>query len=92
MFWESVNAIGVRQGPAVISIWDDGYGISVPNEHQIAKATSRAARRLPARARQEGGFDVYRVRGWALSALENLSRRRGHGSPRARAAIITWWR
>ena len=37
MFWESVNAIGVLQAPAVISIWDDGYGISVPNELQITK-------------------------------------------------------
>lgn len=28
MFWETVNTIGVLQCPAVISIWDDGYGIS----------------------------------------------------------------
>ena len=32
---EAINAIGVLQVPAVISIWDDGYGISVPNEYQI---------------------------------------------------------
>ena len=37
MFWESVNASGVLQGPMVVSIWDDGYGISVPNEFQITK-------------------------------------------------------
>ena len=30
MFWESVNAIGVLKAPAVITIYDDGYGISVP--------------------------------------------------------------
>ncbi len=36
-FWEAVNAIGVLHVPVIISIWDDEYGISVPNEHQITK-------------------------------------------------------
>jgi TPP-dependent pyruvate/acetoin dehydrogenase alpha subunit len=36
-FWETVNAIGVLRLPVVISIWDDEYGISVPNIHQITK-------------------------------------------------------
>ena len=37
MFWETVNAIGVLQAPAVIAILDDGYGISVPNPIQFTK-------------------------------------------------------
>jgi hypothetical protein len=37
MFWEAINAIGVLQAPVVLSIWDDGYGISVPNEYQHTK-------------------------------------------------------
>ena len=37
MFWEAVNAVGVLQAPMLLSIWDDGYGISVPNELQITK-------------------------------------------------------
>ena len=37
MFWESVNAIGVLQAPAVITVYDDGYGISVPNQFQMVK-------------------------------------------------------
>ena len=37
MFWESLNAVGVLGGPMVLSIWDDGYGISVSNEHQVTK-------------------------------------------------------
>ena len=37
LFWEAINAIGVLQGPMVLSIWDDGYGISVTNRHQITK-------------------------------------------------------
>lgn len=37
MFWESINAIGVLQAPALVSIWDDCYGISVSSEHQLVK-------------------------------------------------------
>ena len=32
LFWESVNAAGVLQVPLIISVWDDGYGISVPKK------------------------------------------------------------
>ena len=70
VFWEAVNAIGVLQAPAVISIWDDGYGISVPNEHQLVKADLSAL--LSGFQRAQGGrsgFDVYRVRGWDYPAL-----------------------
>ncbi len=38
-FWESVNAIGVMGVPMVISVWDDGYGISVPIEYQTTKSS-----------------------------------------------------
>ena len=37
LFWEAVNAIGVLHAPAVITIYDDGYGISVPNQFQMVK-------------------------------------------------------
>jgi pyruvate/2-oxoglutarate/acetoin dehydrogenase E1 component/TPP-dependent pyruvate/acetoin dehydrogenase alpha subunit len=75
MFWESVNALGVLQAPAVISIWDDGYGISVPNEYQVTKGDLSALlsgfQRVPDKigANQPGGFDVYTVRGWDYPAL-----------------------
>jgi pyruvate/2-oxoglutarate/acetoin dehydrogenase E1 component/TPP-dependent pyruvate/acetoin dehydrogenase alpha subunit len=70
MFWEAVNAIGVLGAPAVISIWDDGYGISVPNEYQITKGDLSALlsgfRRAPG-SRQ--GYDVYAVKGWDYAGL-----------------------
>src|SRR6476661_8851511 len=70
MFWEAVNAIGVLGAPAMISIWDDGYGISVPNEHQITKGDLSALlagfRRAPG-SRQ--GYDVYAVKGWDYAGL-----------------------
>ncbi|MFN5637265.1 MAG: thiamine pyrophosphate-dependent enzyme, partial [Flavobacteriales bacterium] len=36
-FWETMNAAGVLQVPMVMSVWDDGYGISVPRELQTTK-------------------------------------------------------
>ncbi|MGB9634655.1 MAG: thiamine pyrophosphate-dependent dehydrogenase E1 component subunit alpha, partial [Chloroflexaceae bacterium] len=69
-FWEAINAIGVLQAPAVISIWDDGYGISVPNEYQISggdlSALLAGFRRRPG---SNQGFDLYTVRGWDYPAL-----------------------
>ncbi|MFL6290181.1 MAG: thiamine pyrophosphate-dependent enzyme, partial [Thermoanaerobaculia bacterium] len=70
MFWEAVNAAGVLGIPMMVSIWDDGYGISVPNEHQITKGDLSAIlsgfRRAPG-TRQ--GYDLYTVQGWDYAGL-----------------------
>lgn len=70
MFWEAINAIGILGGPLVLSIWDDGYGISVPNEYQIVHGDLSTA--LSGFRRQSGsptGFDLYRVNGWDYASL-----------------------
>jgi pyruvate/2-oxoglutarate/acetoin dehydrogenase E1 component/TPP-dependent pyruvate/acetoin dehydrogenase alpha subunit len=70
MFWEAVNAIGVLQAPVIISIWDDGYGISVPNEYQITK--QNLSEMLSGFERKPGGsegFNLYMVKGWDYPAL-----------------------
>ncbi len=70
-FWESVNAIGVLRVPAVITIYDDSYGISVSNEHQIAKenlAELLMGFQRPPEACCDG-FDIYSVPGWDYPAL-----------------------
>ncbi len=74
MFWEAVNAIGVLQAPAVITIFDDGYGISVPNQFQMVKenigAILKGFEREPCPAEQcERGYDLYTVRAWDYRAL-----------------------
>ena len=38
VFFEAINAAGVLQIPMIISIWDDDYGISVPNALQMTKS------------------------------------------------------
>ena len=38
-FWETMNAAGVLQVPMAISVYDDGYGISVPKKYQTTKGS-----------------------------------------------------
>ena len=74
MFWESVNAIGVLKAPAIISIYDDGYGISVPNQFQMVKENISTIlsgfERQPCPADCcERGYDIYNVPAWDYPAL-----------------------
>jgi 2-oxoisovalerate dehydrogenase E1 component len=70
MFWESVNAAGVLRVPMVLSVWDDRYGISVPNEYQMVKGSIseilEGFRRDPGR---KNGYDIYKVKAWDYPAL-----------------------
>ncbi|HFB67861.1 MAG TPA: thiamine pyrophosphate-dependent dehydrogenase E1 component subunit alpha, partial [Calditrichae bacterium] len=70
MFWEAVNAIGVLQAPAVIAIWDDEYGISVPNKYQITKGNlSEVLSGFQREGKKSPGYDIYQVKGWDYPAL-----------------------
>ncbi len=69
VFWESVNAIGVLEVPAVISIWDDGYGISVPNEYQLTKSNLSEIIAGFAKGEKGSGYNIFRVPGWDYDRL-----------------------
>lgn len=70
MFWESLNAAGVLGIPMAVSIWDDGYGISVPNDMQITKGNvSELLRGFQREPRTKQGFDIYTVKAWDYPAL-----------------------
>jgi pyruvate/2-oxoglutarate/acetoin dehydrogenase E1 component/TPP-dependent pyruvate/acetoin dehydrogenase alpha subunit len=69
LFWEAVNAVGVLQSPMVLSIWDDGYGISVPNEYQVTKDLSELLSGFRREPGSRHGYDLYRVRGWDYPEL-----------------------
>lgn len=67
-FWEAVNAIGVLQVPVALSVWDDGYGISVPITAETTKASiSDVLRGFSPDDRP--GIDIYVVPGWDYPAL-----------------------
>ncbi|HEX8619563.1 MAG TPA: thiamine pyrophosphate-dependent enzyme [Thermoanaerobaculia bacterium] len=70
MFWESLNAAGVLGIPMIVSIWDDGYGISVPNEFQITKGNiSELLKGFQREPKSKSGFDIYTVKAWDYPAL-----------------------
>ena len=68
-FWEAVNAGGVLQIPMIISIWDDGYGISVPAKFQRTK--SNLSELLSGFQREDGkrGYEIITVNAWNYPAL-----------------------
>jgi len=70
LFWESINAVGVLQVPMLLSIWDDGYGISVPGKYQITKADlSTVLEGFQRRSGSKNGLEIFTVRGWDYPAL-----------------------
>jgi len=69
VFFEAVNTAGVRQIPVVISIWDDGYGISVPNEVQTTKADISEVLKGFQRDEKGEGFEIFKVKGWDYPGL-----------------------
>lgn len=78
MFFETINAAGVLQVPMVISVWDDEYGISVPNEFHTTKGSISEILRGFQRNDDQNGFEIFVVKGWDYEALdkayENASR------------------
>ena len=68
LFWETVNAAGVLQVPMALSVWDDGYGISVPIAAETTKASISDVLRgfMPD---DRPGIDIYVLRGWDYPAL-----------------------
>ncbi|MBB6611964.1 transketolase [Pontibacter sp. Tf4] len=70
MFFEAINAGGVLQVPMLVSVWDDGYGISVPAEYQTTKGSiSEILAGFQRNAEGEQGYEIFKVKGWDYAAL-----------------------
>jgi len=69
IFWESMNAAAVMQVPMAISVWDDGYGISVPKKFQTVKQSISEALSGFQRTKKESGIEIYKVKGYDYMAL-----------------------
>ncbi len=63
-FWETMNAAGVLQVPMVMSIWDDGYGISVSKKYQTTKENISEALSGFQRTKDKPGFEIFKTKGW----------------------------
>jgi pyruvate/2-oxoglutarate/acetoin dehydrogenase E1 component/TPP-dependent pyruvate/acetoin dehydrogenase alpha subunit len=69
LFWETINAAGVLQVPLVMSVWDDGYGISVPREFQTTKGSISEALSGMQRTKNSNGYEIFVTRGWDYGHL-----------------------
>jgi 2-oxoisovalerate dehydrogenase E1 component len=64
LFWETMNAAAVMQIPMLVSVWDDGYGISVPKKYQTAKESISEALSGFQRTADKPGFQIFKTKGW----------------------------
>ena len=68
-FWETINAAGVLQIPMVMSVWDDGFGISVPRELQTTKGSISEALAGMQRTKDKPGYEIFITKGWDYAHL-----------------------
>ena len=69
LFFEAINTAGVLQIPMVLSVWDDGYGISVDNKKQTTKESISKALEGFGRDGDLDGLEILVVKGWDYPAL-----------------------
>ena len=69
IFFEAINAGGVLQIPMAISVWDDGYGISVPARYQTTKQNISEILKGFERNEKGPGYLILRAKGWDYPAL-----------------------
>lgn len=68
-FWETINAAGVLQVPMVMSVWDDGYGISVSRDKQTTKGSISEALAGMQRTEDKPGYEIFTTKGWDYAHL-----------------------
>ncbi|MFC2101274.1 transketolase C-terminal domain-containing protein, partial [Bacteroidota bacterium] len=68
-FFETLNAAGVLQVPLALSVWDDGYGISVPISYQTTKQSISDLLSGFQKKKDSNGFLIYNAKGWDYEKL-----------------------
>ena len=69
IFWETLNAAAVTQVPLAVSVWDDGYGISVPKELQTVKSSISEALSGFEASKKQKGIRIYKAKAWDYAEL-----------------------
>lgn len=69
LFWETINAGGVLQVPMLVSVWDDGHGISVPKKYQTTKESISEILKGFQRENGGKGYEIFKTRGWDYAHL-----------------------
>lgn len=73
-FFETINAAGVLQVPMAISVWDDGWGISVPNKYQTTKQSISEVLKGFEADENHAGYRIFKAHGWDYPALVDIYR------------------
>lgn len=71
-FWETINAAGVLQVPMAVSVYDDGYGISVPKKYQTTKGSISDILKGFEAEPGRPGFKIYKGKGWDYPGLVKM--------------------
>ncbi len=71
-FWETINAAGVLQVPMALSVYDDGYGISVPKKYQTTKGSISDILRGFEDEPGKPGYLILKGKGWDYPGLIKL--------------------
>lgn len=71
-FWETMNAAGVLQVPLAMSVWDDGWGISVSKEFQTTKGSISTL--LQGFQKEDGtnGIRIHKTKAWDYAGLNRV--------------------
>ncbi len=69
LFWETINAAGVMQIPMLVSVWDDGHGISVPKKYQTTKESISEILSGFQREGKGNGYEMFKTKGWDYAHL-----------------------
>jgi 2-oxoisovalerate dehydrogenase E1 component len=69
LFFETINAAGVLQVPMAISVWDDGYGISVPALFQTTKQNISEVLKGFERTEDSNGYVILSAKAWDYPGL-----------------------
>lgn len=69
IFWETINAAGLMQVPLAVSVYDDGFGISVPIELQTTKSSISKVLEGFRKEKNSNGIEIFTCKGWDYPAL-----------------------
>ena len=69
LFWEAINAAGVLKVPMLMSVWDDGHGISVPKKYQTTKESISEILKGFQRENEGSGYEIFKTKGWDYAHL-----------------------
>ncbi len=69
LFWETMNAAAVLGVPLCMSVWDNGWGISVPKKYQTVKESISEALRGFEKTTTTNGIQIFKAKGWNYPEL-----------------------